>query len=102
MPERTIPFDVEIGLKLQAAARRAACQAVKSRARAYARRPLSLEAVFPDLAMARAPTMIAIAEHLLESAGPPARWFGFGGEVNPINARAVLLLGRTLRRTEGR
>jgi len=26
------------------------------------------------------------------------RWFGFGGETPALNAQAVLLLGRTLRR----
>ena len=82
------------------AARRAACHLVKTRARAYARRPMALEALHPGLSTAPPHTLVAIAAHLVErEARSPRRWFGFGGEVNLVNARAALLLGRALRRT---
>jgi hypothetical protein len=43
--------------------------------------------------------MIAVAEHLLSRARhDPQRWFGFGGEVTALNAKAALILGRVLRR----
>ena len=82
-----------------AAARRAACHLVKTRARHYARRPLALEALFPGLSIAPPRTLVAVAAHLVErETRSPRRWFGFGGEVNLVNARAALLLGRALRR----
>jgi len=47
--------------------------------------------------------LIAIAEHLLLAAAEdPQRWFGFGGEVKALNAKAALLLGRLRRRHEAR
>ena len=89
--------------KLAAAARRAACHLVKTRARDYARRPMMLEALHPGLSAASPRTLVAIAGHLVErEARSPRRWFGFGGEVNLVNARAALLLGRALRRGEPR
>ncbi len=82
-----------------AAAHRAACHLVKTRARHYARRPMMLETLHPGLSTAPARTLVAIAEHLVDrEARSPRRWFGFGGEVNLVNARAALLLGRALRR----
>jgi hypothetical protein len=72
---------------------------VKCRARDYAQRPMALEILYPGLAAARPATLIAVAEHLLEiERKNPRRWFGFGGEVKALNAKAALLLGRTLRR----
>lgn len=84
-----------------AAACRAASHMVKTRARHYARRPTALEALHPGLSMAAAKTLVAIAEHLVErESRSPRRWFGFGGEVSLVNARAALLLGRVRRRAE--
>ena len=80
----------------------AAAQLVKGRARFYGRRPMALEPLYPGRGSACATTLIAIASHLVEQeARSPRRWFGFGGEVNLVNARAALLLGRALRRFEG-
>lgn len=84
---------------LATAARRQVAHSIKNRARAYARRPQSLEALFPGLGCAPPDTLLAVAEHLVErESRSPRRWFGFGGEVNLVNARAALLLGRALRR----
>ncbi len=84
-----------------AAARAAAAHLVKSRARHYARRPAALEVLYPGLANASAGTLVAVAAHLVEREGSaPRRWFGFGGEIGLVNAKAALLLGRTLRRRE--
>lgn len=81
------------------AARRAIPHLIKTRARHYGRRPLSLETVYPGLSAASPDTLLAIGEHLVERETMSARrWFGFGGEVGLLNARAVLLLGRAQRR----
>ena len=86
---------------LAAVARRAACHLVKCRARHYARRPWSLDALHPGLSTAPPHRLVAIAASLVErEARPPRRWFGFGGEVSLVNARAALLLGRALRRAQ--
>jgi hypothetical protein len=85
--------------RLAAQARRTAAHMVKCRARDYARRPMTLEILYPGLAAARPDTLIAVAEHLLDiERKNPRRWFGFGGEVKALNAKAALLLGRALRR----
>ncbi len=84
---------------LRAQARRTAAYLVKRRARDYARRPMQLEILYPGLAAAAPATLIAVATHLLENERKnPRRWFGFGGEVSALNAKAALLLGRTLQR----
>lgn len=84
---------------VRAQARRTAAYMVKNRARDYARRPMQLEILYPGLAVAEAKTLIAVATHLLSIARTnPQRWFGFGGEISALNAKAALLLGRTLRR----
>lgn len=84
---------------MRAAAVRTASHMVKTRARQYARRPMTLDALHPGLSVGAPATLVAIAEHLVErEARSPRRWFGFGGEVSLVNARAALLLGRTLRR----
>lgn len=86
-------------IDLAAPARRAAAHMIKMRARHYARRPMALDALHPDLSHATPGKLIAIAAHLVErEARSPRRWFGFGGEVNLVNARAALLLGRARRR----
>ena len=85
--------------ELAAAGRRAAAHMIKTRARSYARRPQALDALFPGLGCAPPQTLVAVAAHLVErEARSPRRWFGFGGEVGLVNARAALLLGRALRR----
>ncbi len=82
-----------------AAAKRAAAHIVKARARYYRRRPAALEVLYPGLAEASPATLVAVAAHLVErEEGEPRRWIGFGGEVGLVNAKAALLLGRTLRR----
>lgn len=84
---------------IEAQARRSAAHVVKRRARAYAARPIELEALYPGLALAQPARLIAIAEHLLEGAcKSQQRWSGFGGEVTALNAKAALLYGRALRR----
>jgi hypothetical protein len=84
---------------LRAQARRTAAYMLKCRARDYARRPIQLEILYPGLAAAGPEALIAVAEHLIENERRnPRRWFGFGGEVNALNAKAALLLGRALRR----
>lgn len=84
---------------LGAAARRCVAHSIKARARRYGRQPQALDALFPGLGQAPPDTLVAVATHLVErEAGSPRRWFGFGGEVTLINARAALLLGRALRR----
>jgi len=84
---------------VRAQARRTAAHMVKARARDYARRPMQLEILYPGLATAGPDVLIAIATHLLgRRRAEPQRWFGFGGEISALNARAALLLGRTLKR----
>lgn len=98
MSAYSIPTPSPLDRALAAAAHRAA-RLVKDRARSFARRPLTLDAVFPGLANADAETMIAVGRYLLEGERKsPRRWFGFGGEIPAINAKAVLLLGRARRR----
>ncbi len=84
---------------VRAQARRTAAHMVKARARDYARRPVQLEILYPGLAAAAPEVLIAVAGHMLRRERQiPRRWFGFGGEVSALNAKAVLLLGRLRRR----
>ena len=84
------PSDHDPDAAMRCAARSAAAERVKARARVYARRPMALEPLYPGLACASAATPIAVAEHLVErESRSPRRWFGFGGEVSLINARAA-------------
>ena len=84
---------------LRAQARRSVAHQTKRLAHEFARRPMRLERLYPGLAAAKPATLIAIAEHLLEKQRrAPQRWFGFGGEVPALNAKAALLYGRALRR----
>lgn len=90
-------------LELEAQARLTAAFLVKCRARRYQKRPIELEAVGPHLCCANGTRLIAWGEHLLEFEHPhPQRWFGFGGEVKAVNAKACILLGRYRRRFEDR
>ena len=60
---------------------------------------MALEPLYPGLACASDATLIAVAKHLVErESRSPRRWFGFGGEVSLVNAKAALLLGRARRR----
>lgn len=96
MSAGTSTFDED----LAKAARRSLAHTVKARARHYGRRPQALDALFPGLGCAPPDTLVAVAQHLVErEARSPRRWFGFGGEVSLLNARAALLLGRALRRS---
>ena len=98
MPNAT-PAQLNAEAALHAQAKRTAISLVKLRARAYARRPLTLENSLPGLTTAEPETMIAFAKQLIEAErGKPRRWFGFGGEVPLLNAKAVLLLARARRR----
>lgn len=84
---------------LRAQAHRTIVSIIKTRARAYAKHPMSLETVQPGLAAATPGTMAAVAKHLIETEiKAPRRWFGFGGEVPLLNAKAVLLYARARRR----
>lgn len=95
--------DLPFPQTLVLAAARAVCNGIKGRARLYAKRPATLEALYPGLASASATTLVAVASHLVErEERNPRRWFGFGGEVTLLDARAALLLGRVRRRAEAR
>ena len=60
-----------------------------------------METLCPGLAAASSGPMLALAKQLFEmERQTPRRWFGFGGEVPIINAKAVLLLARARRRAE--
>ncbi len=84
-----------------AAAATAVAQGIKGRARRYARWPMALDTLHPGLGSASPDTLVAVAAHLVErEEKSPRRWFGFGGEVCLLNARAALLLGRAWRRRE--
>lgn len=90
-------------LELEAQARRTAAYIVKCRARVYRQRPMLLERLAPHLCCANGDRLIAWGEHLLGyERAHPQRWFGFGGEVRSINAKACILLGRYQRMFEDR
>ena len=95
MPDRSS----ERQLALQSAAVRSIAHQVKKRARLYASHPFGLESLYPGLSSASSETLLAIAAHLVErETRSQRRWFGFGGEVTLLNAKAALLLGRARRR----
>ena len=92
-------IDVRAADHLELAARRSVSHMIKARARYYMRCPMALDLLHPGLSTASPHGLVAIAEHLVErESTSPRRWFGFGGEVNLINARAARLLGRAARR----
>jgi hypothetical protein len=75
----------------------------KLRARAYAGSPDRLDSVSPALSEASPDYMIAVAAALLSQERIRSkRWFGFGAEVQALNARAIFLLGRARRKSAGR
>jgi hypothetical protein len=102
MPNRpTARANAEAALRAQAT--RTAVVLIKERARAYAKRPMSLENVIPGLSAAAPETIIAVAKNLIAlERNAPRRWFGFGGEVPILNAKAILLSARALRRDKRR
>jgi hypothetical protein len=102
MPNRP-PARANVEAALRAQATRTAVDLIKERARAYAKRPMALENVFPGLSAAGPETVVAVAKHLIAAErNAPRRWLGFGGGVPILNAKAVLLSARALRRDEGR
>ena len=64
MPNRP-PVRVNVEAALRAQATRTAVDMIKVRARAYAKRPMTLESVFPGLSAAAPETKIAVAKHLI-------------------------------------
>ncbi len=98
MPNRMpAQFNAEAAFHAQAV--RTAAFLVKQRARAYAKRPMTLDTISPGLAAAAPETLAGMAKHLIErEKEAPRRWFGFGGEVPILNAKAVLLFARARRR----
>ena len=91
------PVNIEAAFRAQAT--HTVAFLVKHRARAYAKRPMTLETISPGLAVAAPETMVAMAKQLIEmESQAPRRWFGFGGEVPILNAKAVLLFARARRR----
>ncbi len=88
---------------LRAQAKRTAVELIKDRARAYAKHRKTLENVHPGLSAAAPETIIGVAKHVIAAEkNAPRRWFGLGGEVPILNAKAALLSARTLRRDDGR
>src|SRR5271165_157516 len=88
-----VNFPVNIEAAFLAQATRTVAFLVKHRARAYVKHPMMLETISPGLAAAAPETVIAMAKQLIETERQaPRRWFGFGGEVPILNAKAVLLL----------
>lgn len=103
MSSRTIINEAGLKNLIQLHAMRTGLNHVKYRAKAYARHPMDLDTLVPGLSQARPEVLISVAKQLLwTEQHAPRRWFGFGGEVIALNARAALLLGRTLRRTTAR
>ncbi|MGH6834912.1 MAG: hypothetical protein ACREC9_05010 [Methylocella sp.] len=97
------PARANLEAALRAQATRTAVDLIKNRARTYATRRVTLENVIPGLSAAAPETIIAMAKHLIAAErNAPRRWFGFGGEVPILNAKAVLLSARAVRRDEGR
>jgi hypothetical protein len=88
---------------LDAITRAAVAALVKQRARALSRNPAALDAILPGLSGTGPEAMIEIARRLLDGERQRRqRWFGFGGEVRALNAKAVLLLGRARRLARAR
>jgi hypothetical protein len=102
MPDRSIA-QANAEAALCAQAKRIAHDVVKHRARGYLLRPMTQDALVPGLSQAPAETIIAIAKNLIAAeTHVPRRWFGFGGEIPLLNAKALLLCGRILRRAAHR
>ncbi|HEX3496212.1 MAG TPA: hypothetical protein VHT02_03400 [Methylocella sp.] len=97
------PAQAIVEAALRAQATRTVVDLIKGRARDYAKRPITLENVSRGLSAAAPETIVALAKYLIAvERNAPRRWFGFGGEVPLLNAKAVLLSARARRRDEGR
>jgi hypothetical protein len=59
------PARANVEAALRAQATRTAVDQIKERARAYAKRPMTSENVFPGLSAAAPETIIAVAKHLI-------------------------------------
>jgi len=80
-------------------AKRLTIRLIKDRARAFAEHPLTLEVLCSGLATAGPQAMAEVARQLIDAEiRTPRRWFGFGGEIPILNAKAVALLARVRRR----
>jgi hypothetical protein len=100
MPSRTAA-QAKVEAVLRAQAKRTALDLTKRRARAYMMRLLTEETYFPEALDAAPDQIIAVAKRMIAAEkSVPRRWFGFGGEAPLLNARALLLCGRVLRRAE--
>ncbi|ACK51949.1 hypothetical protein Msil_3039 [Methylocella silvestris BL2] len=101
-PRLSVPTSsprVNLAASLTAQAHRTVAHLVKWRARAYADRRADLDVIAPGLSEAAPQTLIAVGKDLLALERLlPRRWFGFGGETPAINAKALIVLGRALRR----
>jgi hypothetical protein len=81
--------------EMQAGARRSAALILKAAARKYLRNPLLLDILHDGLSMAAPAELIETGHHLVARERMIARrYFGFGGLVPAVNARAVILVGR--------
>jgi hypothetical protein len=82
------PAQVNAETAIYTQARSSVACLVKQRARAYARRPLTLENVFPGLTAAAPEAMLAMAKHLFETERQtPRRWFGFAAKSQSLTPR---------------
>jgi len=94
---QTTDVQASVDGMLRAQAVRTAAALIKKRARAYAKSPVLLDSVSLGLSSAAPETAIAVARHvIMTERNLPRRWFGAGGEIPSINAKAVLLYGRAL------
>lgn len=92
-------INAELEAELIAKARRSAIVAIKRRARVYLVHPERLDALVPGLWCASPECLIKTGRTMLENELRfPRRHFGFGGEVQAINAKALILYGRYGRR----
>jgi hypothetical protein len=90
-----------IALEMQAKARCSVASIIKARARQLMRQPMQLDVIAPKLATASPVELIAIGLKILSGEMQnPRRFFGFGGEIPALNAKAVILLGRYQRRLQ--
>lgn len=96
------PAQTQLSAAFQSQADRTGRYLIKRRARTYAERPIDLDAIATGLSGAAPKMLIAVGADLLRiETHTPRRWFGFGSETAALNARALMLLGRTLRRFGG-
>lgn len=99
MPSPSPALARKIEAALAAEAARVAAALLKRRARAYAARPAALDVIAPGLSLLAPEALVAAGRAMLSAERrAPRRWAGFGAEAPLINAGAVVLLGRTLRR----